>query len=97
ANDLTDVGFRIAGVPTTSSGPRITTTVIRFGPSRADSARTLAAAVPGATLQQDTGLGSTIELVVGTNYHGARHVTVTAAPAAAPKVQTRTASDNPCS
>jgi hypothetical protein len=97
AGDLTTVGFHIAGVPSTAPGPRITATVIRYGPSRADSARTVAAAVPGATLQEDASLGSSIQLVVGSNYHGARHVTVTAAPSAAAKIQTRTASDNPCS
>lgn len=75
AADLTGVGFTVVG-----KGNRVTgagaPTVVRYGPSRADSARTLAAAVPGATLAVDPTLGSTVELVVGANYAGARPVTV---------------------
>ncbi|MFL6240011.1 MAG: LCP family protein [Actinomycetes bacterium] len=97
ANDLVAVGFHISGTPTTAPGPHLATTVIRYGPSRLDSARTIAAAVPGARLQEDGSLGSSVQLVVGTNYHGARHVTAVAAPSSSAQVVTRTAADNPCS
>jgi LCP family protein required for cell wall assembly len=97
ANDLTGVGFQIAGAPGTATGPHLATSVIHYGPSRADSARTLAAAVPGATLQADASMGNSVELIVGSNYHGARQVTVaTAHPSTPARVQTRTAADNPC-
>jgi LCP family protein required for cell wall assembly len=97
ANDLGAVGFNIIGTPT-SRGTSTKTTLVRYGPSRADSAKTLAAAVPGAQLQQVTSLGRQIELVVGSNYKGAVRVTVKPKPSASPsRVQTRTAADNPCS
>jgi LCP family protein required for cell wall assembly len=96
ANDLGGVGFLIAGTGNAPGG-HVSATVIRYGPNRADSARTLAAAVPGATLQEVPSLGNTVQLLVGTNYHGARHVTVSApTPASTGKIQTRTAADNPC-
>jgi LCP family protein required for cell wall assembly len=97
ANDLVAVGFHIAGTPGTAPGPASATTVIRYGPNRADSARTVAAAVAGATLKEDASIGNSINLMLGTNYKGARKVTVTSAPSSTPKIQTRTAVDNPCS
>jgi hypothetical protein len=71
--------------------------VIQYGPSRADSARTVAAAVPGATLRADASIGNRINVMLGTNYKGTRKVTVTPAASSTPKIQTRTAVDNPCS
>jgi hypothetical protein len=96
ANDLSAVGFHIVGTPS-NRGTAAQTTIVRYGPSRADSARTLAAAVPGAQLQQDPSLGGQLELIVGSNYQRATRVTVTPKPTASPsRVQTRTAADNPC-
>jgi hypothetical protein len=97
--DLTNLGFQTVGEPKTRDGSA-SATVIRFGPNKADSARTVAAAIPGSTLEPAPDLGSVIEVVVGTSYTGAHAVTVTAAPApgvsasAAPKVIT--ALDDPC-
>jgi LCP family protein required for cell wall assembly len=95
AGDLTTVGFHIAGTPSTASA-QVSATVVRYGPNRADSARTVAAAVPGATLQADSSIGNTIQLLVGPNYQGARKVTVSSARPASPGGQPRTAADNPC-
>ncbi|HVF03318.1 MAG TPA: LCP family protein [Frankiaceae bacterium] len=80
AEDLRGVGFQIAG---TGSADAFTyeRTIVRHGPSKADSARTTAAAIPGAMLQLDQSLGSVVEVVVGKNYTGARPVTVGPAPA----------------
>jgi hypothetical protein len=91
------VGFHLAGTPG-NRGTGAKTTVVRYGPSRADSAKTLAAAVPGAQLQEDASLGRQLELVVGSDYKGAVRVSVKPSPAASPsRVVTRTAADNPCS
>jgi len=83
ATDLAGVGFVVAGSPG-NRGTGATATYVRYGPSKADSARTLAAAVPGSTLQADPSLGSTLELVVGASYTGAVRVTASGSPAATP-------------
>ncbi len=86
ATDLARVGFVVTGAPG-NSGTGATGTVIKYGPTRAESARTLAAAVPGSTLQADPSLGSTLELVVGSAYSGVVGVSAgsaTPAPTPAP-------------
>jgi LCP family protein required for cell wall assembly len=102
AADIGKVGFQVIGVPTTR-GSGATQTTIFFGPTKADSARTLQASIPGSVLQADGNLGRTLDLVVGTGYNGAQKVTVsTVKPTpgsgtgtvAAPPV--KTAQDNPC-
>lgn len=60
---LAGVGFTVAEP---SNAPRTTTTTVRYAPDQAAQARTLAAAVPGAVLQPDS--GTTLDLVVGANY-----------------------------
>jgi LCP family protein required for cell wall assembly len=102
AADLSQVGFQVIGIPT-NRGTGASATTIYYGPTKADSARTLQAAIPGSVLQPDSSLGRTLELVVGSGYDGAKKVTVTTAkpstapaagsPAAAPG---KTAADNPC-
>ena len=62
ADQLRAVGFRIADV---ASVPATGSTQIRYSPDRAESARTLAAAVPGAVLVRDTAATDRIELVLG--------------------------------
>lgn len=98
--DLSAVGFQTVGQPATRSGSA-TATVVRYGPDKADSARTVAAAIPGATLEAAPELGGVIEVVVGTSYTGAHAVQVTAAPpsagaAASPTPAVITALDDPC-
>jgi LCP family protein required for cell wall assembly len=104
AQDLEQVGFQLVGAPD-NRGTGARQSVVRHGPDRADSARTLAAAVPGAVLELDPALDRTLELVVGSSYAGARPVTVTggrpaapapatATPTAAPQVVT--AAEDPC-
>ncbi len=83
ADDLVARGFAVPAAPG-NRGSGASGTVVRYGPDKADSARTLAAAVPGATLELDPSLGSTLELVVGSGYTGTVAVTV-GAPSAAPK------------
>ncbi len=88
ADDLTARGFTVVGAPG-NEGTGAAATVVRYGPTRTDSARTLAAAVPGATLQADPSLGGTVQLVVGSSYTGTVAVSVSpSAPAPAPSTGT---------
>lgn len=93
AAELTSVGFAVTN---TGNGPFGTTaSVVRHAPNRLDAARTLATAVPGAVLQEDAGMGRTVELVVGSTYTAAVPVHVgepvkagtarTTAPATTPR------------
>ena len=98
--DLSNVGFQTVGTPETR-GTGATATVIRYGPTKADSARTVAAALPGATLEAAPDLGNVIEVVVGSTYAGAHAVTVTATapsttPSATASPKVVTALDDPC-
>lgn len=104
ADDLTRVGFGISGTGNALGGP-YPHSVVRYGPTRADSARTLAAAVTGAVLEPDSQLGNTVTLVVGTDYAGAHPVTLTATkpptiggstPDASPKPPPVTAAEDIC-
>lgn len=103
ASDLTAVGFSVVGIPT-NRGTGASQTTIFYGATKADSARTLQAALPGSVLQADSSLGRTLQVVVGTGYQTAQKVTVTTAqPSAAPTSGTttataplKTAQDNPC-
>lgn len=98
--DLSELGFQVIGAPG-NRGTGASRTVVLNGPGRADSAATLVASVPGSVAQLDPELGSTLQLVVGSDYAGAKAVTVTATPSArpstsaSPKVQT--AAQDPCS
>jgi hypothetical protein len=99
AGELSDVGFQTVGTPETV-GEGATATVIRYGPSKADSARTVQAAIPGSVLEADADLGNVIEVTVGTSYTGAKLVKVTtptAKPTATPTPKVVTALDDPCS
>lgn len=81
AQDLTRAHFVVVGSPG-NRGSGATGTLVRYAPAKAEAARTLAATVPGATLEEDPALGSTLELVVGSSYGGT--VPVTVGPATAP-------------
>ena len=101
ATDLREVGFAVIGTPG-NRGTGATETLVLHGPDRADSAATLAAAVPGARTQLDPSLDRVLQIVVGSDYAGARAVTVAGAPrrpatptpSATPQV--KTAAVDPC-
>jgi hypothetical protein len=86
-------------VPGTRHG--VETTVIQYSAGREDSAKTLKAAIPGARLKEVAGLGSRLQVVVGSSWSGAKKVTVDA-PAKAPagdsqqQVNAKTATQNLC-
>jgi len=99
-DDLERLGFQLVGEPGNRGSGQTMTTVFH-SPDRADSARTLAAAIPGATTELDPALDRTLDLVVGESYDGAQEVTVTgsapvepASPPASPPVVT--AAEDPC-
>jgi hypothetical protein len=101
ASDLEEVGFLVVGAAANRDGAMAQTLVLH-GPERADSARTVAAALPGAQTRLDPSLqGKPVEVVVGSTYAGAKRVTVTGQPkpqqpgsASAPPV--KTAAQDPC-
>jgi LCP family protein required for cell wall assembly len=100
-NDLSKLGFATTGTPT-NRGTGATATTIFYGPNKADSAKTLAAAIPGSVIQEDPTLTRTLEVVVGSSYNGAKAVTVTspsttATASSSPAPAVRTAQDDICS
>jgi hypothetical protein len=97
AGDLARLGFRIAKTGNSPKGADPTHTVIRYGPARADSARTVAAAIPGATLKLDSSFGSGLQVQLGTNYSGTQPVHVVAAGQTGSLGQPRTAAQDICS
>jgi LCP family protein required for cell wall assembly len=83
ATDLAARGFAIAGSAKNADVTGQTTTVIKYDPRYDTSLLTVQAAIPGATTQAVEGLGRTFQIVVGSEWDGARKVTVsTAKPAA---------------
>lgn len=102
-DDLAAVGFQLVGVPD-NRGSSATGTTVLHGPDRADSARTLAAAIPGARPELDPSLTRTLEVVVGSSYAGAEQVSLdgeavsptpspTPSPTASPLPRTTAAED----
>ncbi|HET7310029.1 MAG TPA: LCP family protein [Mycobacteriales bacterium] len=97
ASDLSALGFHASASFSKPSGADPKTTVIAYGPSRSDSAKTLAAAIPGAKLREVSSLGSSIQVIVGSNYNGVQRVVVVAAGQTGTVTQPRTAADDICS
>jgi len=83
ASDLRKIGFQLVGTP----ADRITgasASVIQYGPTQAEAARTLQAAIPGSTLQANPQLNTTLRLMVGKSYNGAQIPGTTGAAITAP-------------
>jgi len=76
SNDLATLGFAIAAPAGNAPVQVGTATVISYDPRYDQSAKTVAAAIPGATLKSVSGLGRTIQVTVGSSYAGAHKVTV---------------------
>ncbi|GAA3116912.1 LCP family protein [Planomonospora alba] len=104
-DDLVAAGFLVPEAAGNTQRRDYEAPVVRYGPGREDSARTVAAAVPGAELRRVDDLGDRIELIVGRKYSGAKKVAVpepagpatpaaTPAPSASPTA--RTATQNIC-
>ncbi|GAB3156699.1 LCP family protein [Microbispora hainanensis] len=100
---LVEAGFMVPSPPGDTTRRDFATTVIRYPPGREDSARTVAAAIPGAELREQPDVAG-IEVVVGQKNHDVKKVKVAApegaaasaspAPQATPSA--RTATQNIC-
>jgi LCP family protein required for cell wall assembly len=89
-DELASVGFQLVDAPDNRGSEAVQTTVYH-GPDRADSARTVAAAIPGSRTELDPALTGTLEVVVGSSYDGVEAVAVT------PEAQAvKTAAEDPC-
>jgi hypothetical protein len=97
ANDLSRLGFRIARTGNSPKGADATQTIIRYGPGRTDSAKTVAAAIPGSTLKLDNSFGSGLQVQLGTDFKGTRPVHVVAAGQTGSLASPRTAAQDICS
>jgi hypothetical protein len=98
ADDLAAAGFTISGAPANAAATIGATTVIRYDDRYTESAKTVAAALPGATLVGVKNFGKTFEVTIGSGYTGARKVKVVAVSpsASASATKPRTAADNIC-
>jgi LCP family protein required for cell wall assembly len=94
AQALAGVGFDIAKTADAPAGSSPTQTVVLYGATRAESAKTVAAAVPGSIKRKDSSLGNGIELLVGSSYSSVKAVHISNS-SATPAV--RTGASNPCS
>ncbi|GIH89671.1 LCP family protein [Planobispora siamensis] len=102
-NDLLKAGFLVPEAAGDTQRRDHKRTVIRYGPGREDSARTLAAALPDADLRLIDDLGDKIEVIAGQEYSGVKKVTVdeaagqaTPAPSPTASPTARTATQNIC-
>jgi LCP family protein required for cell wall assembly len=91
---LAAAGFMVSGTGDAPAGSSPTATVVLYGPTRAESAKTVNAAVPGSIKRADTSLGNGIELLVGSSYSGVKNVKISSSTNT-PTV--RTGASNPCS
>jgi LCP family protein required for cell wall assembly len=94
AGDLRKAGFVPVVVSGTARTIGMKTTLIQYGPAREDSAKTLAAAIPGARIKKVPSLGGTVQVLVGANWTGVKKVKVAPAGGEAPQPAARTATQN---
>ena len=90
--DLDKAGYRIGAAPANADRSDVTTTVIQYDPEWNTSVKTLQAAFPDATLEEVAGLGSTFQIIVGTDYAEPLKVRV----AKKDGLNTTTAADDVC-
>ncbi|WP_169950551.1 LCP family protein [Microbispora sp. H11081] len=86
---LVEAGFMVPSTPGNTPRRDFATTVVRYPPGREDSARTVAAAIPGSELREQPDVNG-IEVVVGQRNHDVKKVTV-----AAPEGATASAAPTP--
>ena len=95
--DLTARGFEVSGPAQNWRRTGLDRTVIRYDARYTDTVKTLAASLPGATLEKVSGLGRTQEVVLGSTYDGVRAVRVRPQPGTGSAAGTSewTAADDP--
>ena len=96
AHQLSKLGFTIARTGNSPAGSDPTKTVIHYGPSREDSAKTLAGAIPSAELQLDQNFGSGLQVLLGSDYDGTQKVKVATPGESGTVKEPRTAADDIC-
>ena len=96
AGNLSTLGFHVSSTGNARPGSDSHAVVVRYGPQRADSAKTVAAAIPGSKLQLDPSFGANLQVVVGSDYHGVQRVVV-ASPSTEHGIKVRTAAQDVCS
>lgn len=94
ATELAQQGFAVQGKATNAEVSDAKATTVYYDPGSAAAAKTLLAALPGATGVEQAGLGPTLRVVVGADFTGTAPVKVTAPAPAAAKV--RSAADDIC-
>ncbi|HEX3897641.1 MAG TPA: LCP family protein [Mycobacteriales bacterium] len=94
ASDLTGLGFSVSDTADAPAGTSSTDTVVEYGPQRADSERTVVAAVPAASSKEVSSLGNKIVLIVGSSYQGVKPVKIAGATN---RPSVTTGASNPCS
>ncbi|MBJ8344521.1 LCP family protein [Antrihabitans sp. YC2-6] len=94
ATSLADYGFDVANVGNYESGTS-SNTIVRFSEGQQAEAQTVASAIPNAVIEQVQGLGTTIELVIGTNFSGLVKTPTRVGTALAPAQITRANTELP--
>lgn len=98
ADQLSADGFAIHATGNAPAGSSPTDVVIHYGPDHTDSAKTVAAALPGAKLVLDSSYSGPIQVLVGSSFHGVQRVKVVATPTGGSSgLSVRTASQDVCS
>jgi LCP family protein required for cell wall assembly len=99
AEGLTEQGFQVVGVSNAVRRDYTTTTVLH-DPAYNESGRTLGTALHGSKVTPDASLGSTLQVIVGSDSPQVTHVQVTgstSSPAPEEKLKTRSANQDICS
>ncbi len=83
ASQLTAQGYHVVSVGDADRST-YTTTQIRYGATKVQSSQTVAAAFPGSQRVEDPAAGSTITVIVGSDFTKVEPVTITGAPSTSP-------------
>lgn len=105
SNDLAAAGFQV-GATTNAERQDYAQSVIEYGSGGEAAARTLAAVIPGATLQSDDSVSTGVRLILGANFTSVKTTPSTTpthsdpkpkpSSTSSPKVEQRTASSTSC-
>jgi hypothetical protein len=92
--ELSALGFLISSVATAPS--TVGATVVHYGPSESEAARTLTAAIPGSTAVLDPSLSTTLVVDIGPDFTGVHAVSVPTATKVPTTADIRTAAETGC-
>ena len=83
SSDLEGLGYVIASPADSSPNAPISKTVVRYDSSLTEEVKTLRETLPGATFEAVDGLGSVIQITVGSSYSGVTTPTIVASSSSA--------------